>query len=240
MTSIMKWQIEGAQNQAGSNGLSANGHSVPFFAPTIRKPVPGGEQATDPISELLANRIIVFAYPFDDGVVTQIIGQLLYLDSNGEGDITMYVNSGGGSVTAGLALYDTMQQLKSDVITIGMGMCASMGAFLLSTGAPGKRLAMPGTTVMIHQPSYGMDGKVTHLRKHMEFCDDLYDRLIGTMAAHSGLEFEALEAEMLEDNYLSAEQALALGLIDKIVPAPEGKARIAPKAPKVARRAKSK
>lgn len=233
MTVRMTWESDFNYQQAHLAATSAATQSVPFYAPTIRKQVPGGEQATDPISELLANRIIVFAYPFDDTVVTQIIGQLLYLDSNGEGDITMYVNSGGGSVTAGLALYDTMQQLKSDVTTIGMGMCASMGAFLLCTGAAGKRYALPDTTIMVHQPSYGMEGKVTHLRKHMQFCNDLYVRLIGTMAAHSGLDFEALEAQMIEDNYLSAEQALELGLIDKILPAPDGKVRIMPKLPKV-------
>ncbi|MDP3508583.1 MAG: ATP-dependent Clp protease proteolytic subunit [Candidatus Melainabacteria bacterium] len=228
----MRWETKIDYGYASTSPSGNGQHSVPFFNPTIRKPLPGGgEMATDATSELLAQRIVIFAYPFDDTVVTQISNQLLYLDSIGSEDITMYVNSGGGSVTAGFALYDIIQQLRSPVSTIGMGMCGSMGAFLLSTGAAGKRFVLPGTTVMIHQPSYGTDGKITHMAAHMKWATVLYNRLIGTMAVHCNRSFEELEEAMKEDNFLSAEEALALGLIDGIFPAPEGKAYLVPRQP---------
>jgi ATP-dependent Clp protease protease subunit len=124
-----------------------------------------------------------------------------------------------------------MQNIQSEVTTIGMGMCASMGAFLLCTGSPGRRFAYPDTTIMIHQPSWGNQGTHRHMQAHMKFGDNLYELMIGTMAAHCGRSFEEMEDALQEDNFLTAEQALKLGLIDKIIPTPSGKTRVVPRRP---------
>ncbi len=230
-----RWEIENLyQNQDISSGSSL---PISAYMPTIRKEMKGGVLTTDAISELYANRIVYFASQFDDNSCTAAQAQLLYLDANVEdpqrSEIKMYVNSGGGSVTAGLALYNTMQNIHSEVVTIGMGMCASMGAFLLCTGSPGRRFAYHDTTIMIHQPSWGVQGTHRHIKAHTKFGDNLYDLMLGIMAAHCHRTFEEMEAAVAEDNFLTAEEALKFGLIDKIVPTPEGKKRIVPCKPLV-------
>jgi ATP-dependent Clp protease protease subunit len=239
MTHNYRWEIENNdQNRSHSQSqLTSFALPVSAYMPTIRKEMNGGVMGTDAISELYDNRIILFTGPFSDESCTAAIAQLLYLDANvkdkANSEITMYVNSPGGAVTAGLALYNTMVNIQSPVRTIGQGMCASMGAFLLCTGSPGRRFAYSDTTIMIHQPSWGVEGTHRHIKAHMKFGDNLYDLLIGIMAAHSNHTFEELEAAMVEDNFLSAQEALELGLIDKIVPTPKGKTRIVPRLPLV-------
>jgi ATP-dependent Clp protease protease subunit len=211
------------------------GRPVASFMPTIRKEMKGGVMGTDAISELFANRIVLFTSQFDEASCTAAQANLLYLDANvtdpDNSEIKLYVNSPGGVVTAGLALYNTMQNIQSPVSTIGMGMCASMGAFLLCTGAPGRRFAYPDTTIMIHQPSWGNQGTHSHMKAHMKFGDQLYLKMIGIMAAHCGITFEEMEAALLEDNFLTAQQALELGMIDRIIPAPTGKTVVVPRRP---------
>lgn len=231
----VRWEIENTYCQQAESRIRPD-QAQAAYMPTIRKEMKGGVLATDAISELFANRVVIFASPFDDASCTAAIAQLLYLDANvtepNQAGITIYINSGGGSVTAGLSLYNTMQNIRSPITTIGMGMCASMGAFLLCTGEKGRRFAYPETTIMIHQPSWGAQGTHRNIRAHMKFGEDLYYKLIGTMAAHCNLEFEEMQAAVEEDNFLTAEQALKLGLIDKIVPSPEGKVIVTPRQPK--------
>ena len=177
-----------------------------------------GERSYDIFSRLLNDRIIFLSEEVNDTTASLIVAQLLYLEAQDpDKDIQFYINSPGGSVTAGMAIYDTMQYVKCDVSTICIGMAASMGAFLLSSGAKGKRLALPNAEIMIHQPSAGTQGQVTDMALHLKRLEEIKKRLNQILAGNTGKSVEQITADCERDNFMSAEEALEYGLIDKIV-----------------------
>ncbi len=177
-----------------------------------------GERSYDIFSRLLNDRIIMLCDEVNDVTASLVVAQLLYLEGqDSEKDISLYINSPGGSVTAGLAIYDTIKYIKCDVSTICMGMAASMGAFLLSAGTKGKRLALPNSTIMIHQPSGGAQGQATDMRIHTEWILDVKKKLNQMLAEATGQPLEVIERDTERDNFMTAQQALEYGLIDKII-----------------------
>ena len=177
-----------------------------------------GERSYDIFSRLLNDRIIMRCDEVNDTTASLVVAQLLYLEGqDSEKDISLYINSPGGSVTAGLAIYDTIKYIKCDVSTICMGMAASMGAFLLSAGTKGKRLALPNSTIMIHQPSGGAQGQATDMRIHTEWILDVKKKLNQMLAEATGQPLEVIERDTERDNFMTAQQALEYGLIDKII-----------------------
>ena len=172
----------------------------------------------DVFSRLMMDRIIFLGTPIDDYTANTLQAQLLYLDSVDPGkDISIYINSPGGSVTAGMAIYDTMQYIKCDVSTICVGMAASMGAFLLSCGAKGKRIALPNAEVMIHQPSAGTQGKVTDMEIDVEHFLKIKQRINKILADNTGKTPEQIKSDSERDNWMTAEEAKEYGLIDKVI-----------------------
>ncbi len=177
-----------------------------------------GERSYDIFSRLLNDRIIMLCDEVNDTTASLVVAQLLYLEGqDSEKDISLYINSPGGSVTAGLAIYDTIKYIKCDVSTICMGMAASMSAFLLSAGTKGKRLALPNSTIMIHQPSGGAQGQATDMRIHTEWILDVKKKLNQMLAEATGQPLEVIERDTERDNFMTAQQALEYGLIDKII-----------------------
>ena len=177
-----------------------------------------GERSYDIFSRLLNDRIIMLCDEVNDTTASLVVAQLLYLEGqDSEKDISLYINSPGGSVTAGLAIYDTIKYIKCDVSTICMGMAASMGAFLLSAGTKGKRLALPNSTIMIHQPSGGAQGQATDMRIHTEWILDVKKKLNQMLAEATGQPLEVIERDTERDNFMTAQQALEYVLIDKII-----------------------
>ena len=177
-----------------------------------------GERSYDIFSRLLNDRIIMLCDEVIDATASLVVAQLLYLEGQDpDKEISLYINSPGGSVTAGLAIYDTIQYIKCDVSTICMGMAASMGAFLLSAGTKGKRLALPNSTIMIHQPSGGAQGQATDMRIHTEWILDTKKRLNKMLSEATGQPLEVIERDTERDNFMTAQQALEYGLIDKII-----------------------
>lgn len=177
-----------------------------------------GERSYDIFSRLLNDRIIMLCDEVNDATASLVVAQLLYLEGQDpDKEISLYINSPGGSVTAGLAIYDTVQYIKCDVSTICMGMAASMGAFLLSAGTKGKRLALPNSTIMIHQPSGGAQGQATDMRIHTEWILDTKKRLNKMLSEATGQPLEVIERDTERDNFMTAQQALEYGLIDKII-----------------------
>jgi ATP-dependent Clp protease protease subunit len=177
-----------------------------------------GERAFDIYSRLLRERIVFLGTPVDDAVADSIVAQLLFLDAEDpEKDIQLYINSPGGSVTAGMAIYDTMQQVRPDVVTICFGLAASMGAFLLAGGAAGKRLSLPSSRIMIHQPLGGAQGQAVDIE--IQAKEILYHKrtLNELLAHHTGQPFEKVEADTERDFFMSAEEAKAYGLIDQVI-----------------------
>lgn len=188
------------------------------YVPTVIEASSRGERSFDIFSRLLRERIIFLGTPIDDDVADSIVAQLLLLDSeNPEKDIMLYINSPGGSVTAGFAIYDTMQHIRADVSTICLGQAASMGAFLLSSGAKGKRMALPNARIMIHQPLGGARGQATDIELEAKEIKRMKDLLIGIMAENAGQDFEKVKQDCERDHYLSALEAKEYGLIDKVV-----------------------
>ena len=188
------------------------------LVPYVVEQSPRGERSYDIYSRLLNERIVFLGEPIDDAVANTVVAQLLHLESvDPDKDISLYINSPGGSVSAGLAIYDTMQYIKCDVSTICMGMAASMGAFLLSAGTKGKRLALPNSTIMIHQPSGGAQGQATDMRIHTEWILDTKKRLNQMLSEATGQPLEVIERDTERDNFMTAQQALEYGLIDKII-----------------------
>ena len=178
----------------------------------------GGERSYDIYSRLLKERIIFLADEVNDQTASLVVAQLLFLESEDPNkDIQLYINSPGGSVTAGMAIYDTMNYIKCDVSTICIGMAASMGAFLLSSGAKGKRLALPNAEVMIHQPSGGAKGQATEIQIVAENILKTKKKLNEILAANTGQAVEKIAEDTERDNFMSAEEAKAYGLIDEIV-----------------------
>ena len=177
-----------------------------------------GERSYDIFSRLLNDRIIMLCDEVNDATASLVVAQLLYLEGqDSEKDISLYINSPGGSVIAVLAIYDTIKYIKCDVSTICMGMAASMGAFLLSAGTKGKRLALPNSTIMIHQPSGGAQGQATDMRIHTEWILDVKKKLNQMLAEATGQPLEVIERDTERDNFMTAQQALEYGLIDKII-----------------------
>ena len=177
-----------------------------------------GERSYDIFSRLLNDRIIVLSDEVNDATASLVVAQLLYLEGQDpEKDISLYINSPGGSVTAGFAIYDTMQYIKCDVSTICMGMAASMGAFLLSSGAKGKRFALPNSEIMIHQPSGGAQGQATEIEIHAREILRIRDEMNNIMSKHTGQPKEKIQIDTERDYYLTAEEAKTYGLVDEIL-----------------------
>lgn len=177
-----------------------------------------GERSYDIFSRLLNDRIIFLSEEVNDTTASLVVAQLLYLESQDpDKDIQFYINSPGGSVTAGLAIYDTMQYIKADVSTICIGMAASMGAFLLAAGTKGKRLALPNSEIMIHQPSAGTRGQVTDMAIHVKRFEENKRRLNEILAERCGKPIEVIAADTERDNFMTAEEAKAYGLVDQVI-----------------------
>ncbi|MBR5308471.1 MAG: ATP-dependent Clp endopeptidase proteolytic subunit ClpP [Clostridia bacterium] len=177
-----------------------------------------GERSYDIYSRLLNDRIIFLADEVNDVTASLVVAQLLYLESKDpDKDISLYINSPGGSISAGMAIYDTMNFIKCDVSTICIGMAASMGAFLLSSGAKGKRFALPNSEIMIHQPLGGMQGQASDIKIHADHIIRIKEKMNRILASQTGKSYEQVCLDTDRDNFLTAEQALEYGLIDKIV-----------------------
>ncbi len=176
------------------------------------------ERAMDVYSRLLKDRIVFLGSQVNDAVANSIVAQLLFLQSEDpEADIHLYINSPGGSVTAGLAIYDTMQYISCDVATYCIGQCASMGAVLLTAGAAGKRFALPNSRVMIHQPLAGMEGTAEEILIHAKEFRLIKEKLNGILCKHAGRSLDEIERDTDRDNFMSAEEAKAYGLVDQVV-----------------------
>ena len=188
------------------------------FIPYVVEQTSRGERSYDIFSRLLNDRIIFLSEEVNDTTASLIVAQLLYLEAQDpDKDIQFYINSPGGSVTAGMAIYDTMQYVKCDVSTICIGMAASMGAFLLSSGAKGKRYALPNAEIMIHQPSAGTQGQITDMSLHLKRLETIKERLNKILAENTGKDVATVTADCERDNFMAAEEALAYGLIDKVI-----------------------
>lgn len=177
-----------------------------------------GERSYDIFSRLLNDRIIFLSEEVNDTTASLVVAQLLYLEAQDpDKDIQFYINSPGGSVTSGMAIYDTMRYIKADVSTICVGMAASMGAFLLSSGTKGKRLALPNAEIMIHQPSGGAQGQATDILIQAKRLEIMKKKINSILADNTGKPVETIEADCERDNFMSAEEAMAYGLIDKVI-----------------------
>ncbi len=188
-----------------------------MIIPNIIEKKHNSERVYDLYSRLLEDRIIFIGDEITDNSANIIISELLYLDSINHNDINIYINSPGGSVTAGMAIYDTMNFIKSDVSTICIGMAASMGAFLLSSGTKGKRYALPNSEVMIHQPLGGVQGQATEIKIAAERILKLKDKLNKLLSSNTNQDIKTIEQDTERDNFMSAKEALEYGLIDKIL-----------------------
>jgi len=177
-----------------------------------------GERAYDIYSRLLKERVIFLVGPVDEGTANVVVAQMLFLESeNPDKDIHFYINSPGGSIAAGMAIYDTMQFIKPDVSTLCIGMAASMGAFLLAAGAKGKRFVLPNSTVMIHQPLGGFQGQASDIEIHAKYILSLRERLNRLLALHTGKSIEQVGLDTERDNFLTAESAQEYGIVDKVL-----------------------
>ena len=206
----MDYRTEYGMNNPFQNAL------VPYVVEQTSR----GERSYDIFSRLLNDRIVMLCDQVDDATASLVVAQLLYLESQDpEKDISLYINSPGGSITAGMAIYDTMQYIKCDVSTICIGMAASMGAFLLTAGAKGKRFALPNSEIMIHQPliSGGLSGQCTDIKIHSDHLVRTRQRMNEMLAKHTGQPLEVIERDTERDNYMTADQAQAYGLVDKVI-----------------------
>ena len=200
------------------------------LVPMVVEQTARGERAYDIYSRLLKERVVFAVGPVDDYMANVIVAQLLFLESeNPDKDISLYINSPGGVVTAGMAIYDTMQFIKPDVSTICLGQAASMGAVLLAGGAAGKRYALPHSRVMIHQPLGGAEGQATEMEIRVREILKIRERLNEVLARHSGQDVDRIKVDTDRDNFMSADEAKAYGLIDKVLSA---RGQIVPDAPK--------
>lgn len=188
------------------------------LVPMVIEQTGRGERSFDIYSRLLNDRIVMLCEEVNDTTASLVVAQLLYLEAQDpDKDISLYINSPGGSVTAGMAIYDTMNYIKCDVSTICIGMAASMGAFLLSSGAKGKRFVLPNAEVMIHQPSGGSQGQATDILIQASHIQRTKERLNRILAANSGKPVEQIAADTERDNWMTAEEAVAYGLVDKVI-----------------------
>lgn len=188
-----------------------------MLIPTVIEKTNNSERAYDIYSRLLKDRIIILSGEIDDNLSNSIVAQLLYLDSINNDDISLYINSPGGSITAGMAIYDTMNFIKSDVSTICIGMAASMGAFLLSSGHPGKRFCLPNSEVMIHQPLGGAQGQATEIKIAAERILKLKNKLNMILSHNTGRDISIIERDTERDFFMDSNEALNYGLIDKVL-----------------------
>ncbi len=188
------------------------------LVPYVVEQTSRGERSYDIYSRLLNDRIIMLSEEVNSTTASLIVAQLLYLEGQDpEKDISFYINSPGGSVTDGMAIYDTMQYIKCDVSTICIGMAASMGAFLLSAGTKGKRLALPNAEIMIHQPSAGTQGQITDMAIHLRRLEIIKKRMNQILAENTGKDIDTVTLDCERDNFMTAEEAVAYGLIDKVI-----------------------
>ena len=188
------------------------------LVPMVVEQTNRGERSYDIFSRLLNDRIVMLCEEVTDASASLVVAQLLYLEGQDpDKDIQLYINSPGGSVTAGMAIYDTMQYIKCDVSTICIGMAASMGAFMLSSGAKGKRFALPNAEIMIHQPSAGTQGQITDMAIHLKRLEVIKKRMNRILADNTGKPVEVVTADCERDNFMSAEGAAEYGLIDKVI-----------------------
>ncbi len=188
------------------------------FIPYVVEQTSRGERSYDIFSRLLNDRIIFLSEEVNDTTASLVVAQLLFLEAQDpDKDIQFYINSPGGSVTAGLAIYDTMRYIKCDVATICVGMAASMGAFLLAAGTKGKRMALPNSDIMIHQPSAGTQGQVTDMALHVKHFERMKARMNQMLAENTGKPLEEVAAACERDNYMTAQEALEFGLIDRVL-----------------------
>lgn len=193
--------------------INERGALVPYIVEQTSR----GERSYDIYSRLLEDRIVFLSGEIDDATANTVVAQLIYLEAKDPSkDISLYINSPGGSVSAGLAIYDTMNYVKCDVSTICIGMAASMGAFLLSSGARGKRYALPNSEIMIHQPLGGASGQATDVMIRAKLLQDTKERLTKILAQNTGQDYEKVYQDTDRDNFMTAEEALKYGLIDKI------------------------
>ena len=188
------------------------------LVPMVIQETNRGERSFDIYSRLLNDRIIFLADEVNDVTASLVVAQMLYLEAQDpDKDIYFYINSPGGSISAGMAIYDTMNYIKCDVSTICIGMAASMGAFLLSSGAPGKRFALPNSEIMIHQPLGGMQGQASDIKIHADHILKIRDKLNKLLAEQTGKPLKTIERDTERDNFMSADEACEYGLIDKVI-----------------------
>ena len=188
------------------------------LVPMVVEQTSRGERAYDIYSRLLKERIIFITGPIEDNMASLVVAQLVFLEAeNPEKDISMYINSPGGVVTAGLSIYDTMQYIKPKVSTLCMGQAASMGSLLLAAGATGMRYALPNSRIMIHQPSGGFQGQATDIEIHAREILEVKKRLNSIFVKHTGKSLESIESSMERDNFMTAEQAKSFGIIDRVI-----------------------
>ncbi len=207
-----------AKDLSNKSGKAASQHIKDSLVPTVIEKSHEGERAFDIFSRLLKDRVIFMHTQVEANMASLIVAQLLFLENeDAKQDVTLYVNSPGGHVTAGLAIYDTMQYVKPDVSTVCMGMAASMGAVILTGGAAGKRFSLPNAEVMIHQPLGGTEGQATDIAIHAEHILKTRDRLNGIIAHHTGQKLAKVAEDTERDNFMDAETAKKYGLIDHIV-----------------------
>ncbi len=188
------------------------------LVPNVIEQTPNGERAYDIYSRLLSDRIVMLTDEVNDVTASLVVAQMLFLEAQDpDKDIYFYINSPGGSVSAGFAIYDTMNYIKCDVCTICMGMAASMGAFLLSSGAKGKRMALPNAEIMIHQPLGGMQGQATDIKIHADRIIRIKEKLNKLLAEQTGKTLKVIERDTERDNFMSAAEACEYGLVDKVI-----------------------
>ncbi len=188
------------------------------LVPMVVEQTNRGERSYDIFSRLLNDRIVMLCDEVNDASASLVVAQLLYLEGQApDKDISLYINSPGGSISAGMAIYDTMNYIKCDVSTICMGLAASMGAFLLSSGAKGKRLALPNSEIMIHQPSSGVQGQATDMKIRTDWVIRTREKLNRIMSEQTGQPLEVIERDTERDNFMTAQQAVDYGLVDKII-----------------------
>ena len=188
------------------------------LVPMVVEQTNRGERSYDIFSRLLNDRIIFLSEEVNDTTASLVVAQMLFLEAQDpDKDIQFYINSPGGSVTAGMAIYDTMKYIKCDVATICVGLAASMGAFLLSAGTKGKRMALPNAEIMIHQPSAGTQGQITDMAIHLKRLQTIKERMNKIMAENTGKSIEEVTEACERDNFMSAEEALSFGLIDRVL-----------------------
>ena len=215
MNSLNNMQQLQAQHNFGSDDLSPKGLG---YIPMVIEQSGRGERSYDIYSRLLKERVIFLVGPVNDMSANLVVAQLLFLEAeNPDKDIFLYINSPGGSVTAGMSIYDTMQFIKPDVSTLCIGQAASMGAFLLASGAKGKRFSLPNSRVMIHQPSGGFQGQSSDIEIHAKEILYLRGKLNSILAHHTGKTAEVIDRDTERDNFMSAEQSVEYGMIDKVI-----------------------